>query len=78
MSLYIFSFLFLQSALDDKFHSLEEKELELQQLRQALRERDRLIEKINSAVIGAEERMQVAIGGMLVCLFVYLLKAHRA
>ena len=77
LSLYIFSFLFLQSALDDKFHSLEEKELELQQLRQALRERDRLIEKINSAVIGAEERMQVAIEGMLVCLFVCLFVCWR-
>lgn len=39
--------------------ALKGKEAELQQLRQSLRERDRLIEKINSAVLDSEENNKV-------------------
>jgi len=39
---------------------LQGKEAELQQLRQSLRERDRLIEKINSAVLESEENNKVS------------------
>jgi len=46
-------------ALDEKFNALEEKDNELQQLRHAIRERDRLIEKINSAVVEAEQQVKV-------------------
>jgi len=41
---------------------LQGKETELQQLRQSLRERDRLIEKINSAVLESEEKNKVSQG----------------
>ncbi|XP_028515120.1 myomegalin isoform X2 [Exaiptasia diaphana] len=49
----------VQVALDEKFSALEEKDNEMQQLRQAIRERDRLIEKINSAVVDAEQQAKV-------------------
>ena len=39
--------------------ALQGKEGELQQLRQALRERDRLIEKINTAVLESQEKNKV-------------------
>ncbi|KAJ7339465.1 CDK5 regulatory subunit associated protein 2 [Desmophyllum pertusum] len=45
----------LQVAVEEKLRALKGKEAELQQLRQSLRERDRLIEKINSAVLDSEE-----------------------
>ena len=40
--------------------ALQGKEGELQQLRQALRERDRLIEKINTAVLESQEKNKVS------------------
>jgi len=44
----------LQVAVEEKQRTLQSKEVELQQLKQSLRERDRLIEKINSAVLESE------------------------
>lgn len=46
----------LQVAAEEKVRALQGKEGELQQLRQALRERDRLIEKINTAVLESQEK----------------------
>lgn len=46
-------------AAEDKLRALQGKEAELQQLRQSLRERDRLIEKMNSAVLEANEKNKV-------------------
>ncbi|XP_022783797.1 myomegalin-like isoform X2 [Stylophora pistillata] len=46
----------LQVAAEEKVRALQGKEAELQQLRQALRERDRLIEKINTAVLESQEK----------------------
>ena len=40
--------------------AVQGKEGELQQLRQALRERDRLIEKINTAVLESQEKNKVS------------------
>ena len=40
--------------------ALQGKEGELQQLRQALRERDRLIEKINTAALESQEKNKVS------------------
>lgn len=47
-------------AAEEKVRALQGKEAELQQLRQWLRERDRLIEKINSAVLESEEKNKVS------------------
>lgn len=54
--------MFLRSkvAAEEKVRALQGKEGELQQLRQSLRERDRLIEKINSAVLESEEKNKVS------------------
>ena len=49
-----------QVAAEEKQRALQGKEAELQQLRQSLRERDRLIEKINSAVLESEENNKVS------------------
>jgi len=49
----------LKVASGEKLRALQGKEAELQQLRQSLRERDRLIEKINSAVLESEEKNKV-------------------
>lgn len=58
------SYYFLRSkvASEEKLRALQGKEAELQQLRQSLRERDRLIEKINSAVLESEEKNKVSQG----------------
>ena len=53
---------FIKVAIEEKQRAEQGKEAELQQLRQALRERDRLIEKINSAVLESEERKKVTFG----------------
>ena len=50
----------MQIAAEEKVRALQGKEGELQQLRQALRERDRLIEKINSAVLESQEKNKVS------------------
>lgn len=44
---------------EEKLRAVQGKEAELQQLRQSLRERDRLIEKMNSAVLETEEKNKV-------------------
>ena len=49
----------IESAVEDKLNAVENKENELQQLRHALRDRDRLIEKINSAVVEGDEKIKV-------------------
>ena len=49
----------MQVAAEEKVRALQGKEAELQQLRQALRERDRLIEKINTAVLESQEKNKV-------------------
>ena len=49
----------IESAVEDKLKAVEDKENELQQLRHALRDRDRLIEKINSAVVEGDEKIKV-------------------
>ena len=50
----------MQVAAEEKVRALQGKEGELQQLRQALRERDRLIEKINTAVLESQEKNKVS------------------
>ena len=50
----------MQVVAEEKVRALQGKEGELQQLRQALRERDRLIEKINSAVLESQEKNKVS------------------
>lgn len=49
----------LQVAAEEKLRALQGKEGELQQLRQSLRERDRLIEKINAAVLESEGKNKI-------------------
>lgn len=56
----ILFFLRLKVVAEEKLRALQGKEAELQQLRQSLRERDRLIEKINSAVLESEEKNKVS------------------
>jgi len=55
-----FSFPRFKVAAEEKLRALQGKEAELQQLRQSLRDRDRLIEKINSAVLESEEKNKVS------------------
>ena len=56
----IFFFRHPKVAAEEKLRALQGKEAELQQLRQSLRERDRLIEKMNSAVLESEEKNKVS------------------
>ena len=58
----LYYFLRSKVASEEKLRALQGKEAELQQLRQSLRERDRLIEKINSAVLESEEKNKVSQG----------------
>lgn len=58
----LYYFLRWKVASEEKLRALQGKEAELQQLRQSLRERDRLIEKINSAVLESEEKNKVSQG----------------
>lgn len=49
----------LETAAEEKQKACEEKENELQQLRRALRDRDRLIEKVNAVAVEGEDKIKV-------------------
>lgn len=52
--------LFFQAAIEDKFKALEEKDTEVRQLKTALRERDRDIERANQMLLTTEETIDVS------------------
>ena len=49
-----------QDAIDDKYKSLEEKDTEIRQVKMALRERDRDIERANQMLLTTEETIDVS------------------
>lgn len=55
----ITSLSFFKANIEDKFQALHEKEKEIQELRRELRERDRLVENINAAVLQLEDTVKV-------------------
>ena len=51
--------LFLQEALEDKLRAVDAKEAEVRQLRTALRDRDRDLERAQSTVLNNEDKINV-------------------
>ncbi len=53
--------MFFQDAMQEKFKALEDKDVELRQLKNLLRERDRDIERANQMLLSAEESIDASL-----------------